>query len=242
MPRRGFVWRLASGAMRVPAGFLFLARTPSLWPLFVLPAFLALVLLVAGLRLGLFLGPWVEAHLGPAPESTAPWVVGLSAVLLRLATVGVSMALGFGLALALTAPVLEQVSRRVEAKVRGESVDQGRGLGFEAREAAIGGLYFLGAAALAFLIGLIPIAGPPLAALWAAYALAFQLTDPALTRRGLSFREKRAWHRAHRAESEGFGLAGLVAMLVPFANLFLGPAMAAGGTLLVLDAEARERR
>jgi len=241
-PHRSFAWRLAAGALRVPAGFLFLLRTPALWPLFALPAFLALVFLVAGVILGLFLGPWVEARLGPAPETAAPWLMGGAALLLRLATVGVSMALGFGLALALTAPVLEQVSRRVEAKVRGESVDLGKGLGFEAREAARGGIYFLAAAALAFLIGLIPIVGPPLAALWTAYALAFQLTDPPLTRRGLSFREKRAWHRAHRAESEGFGLAGLVAMLVPFANLFLGPAMAAGGTLLVLDVEARERR
>ena len=63
------------------------------------------------------------------------------------------------------------------------------------------------------------------------------MTDPALTRRGLSFREKRRWHRAWRAESMGFGLAGMVGLLVPFANLLLGPALVAGGTLLVLDLE-----
>ena len=35
----------------------------------------------------------------------------------------------------------------------------------------------------------------------------------------------------------GFGLAGMVVLLVPFANLLLGPALVAGGTLLVLDLE-----
>jgi uncharacterized protein involved in cysteine biosynthesis len=35
----------------------------------------------------------------------------------------------------------------------------------------------------------------------------------------------------------GFGLAGMVGLLVPFANLVLGPALVAGGTLLVLDLE-----
>jgi CysZ protein len=113
---------------------------------------------------------------------------------------------------------------------------------FEMREAARAAAYFLVMAALAFAIGLIPFVGPVLAALWAAYALSFQLTDPPLTRRGLSFREKRAWHRTHRAESEGFGLAGLVLLLVPFANLLLGPAMAAGGALLVHRVEAHQRR
>jgi CysZ protein len=81
------------------------------------------------------------------------------------------------------------------------------------------------------------LVGPVLAALWGAHALAFQAGDAALGRRGLTFREKRAWHRRWRAESEGFGLAGLVTLLVPFANLLLAPALAVGATLLVLDLE-----
>jgi uncharacterized protein involved in cysteine biosynthesis len=39
------------------------------------------------------------------------------------------------------------------------------------------------------------------------------------------------------AESIGFGLAGLVTLLVPLAILLIGPALAAGGTLLVLEFE-----
>ena len=91
-----------------------------------------------------------------------------------------------------------------------------------------------------FLLGLIPLVGPFLSLAWGGRAVAFQMTDPALTRRGLAFRDKRRWHRAWRAESTGFGLAGMVGLLVPLANLLLGPALVAGGTLLVLDLEAVE--
>lgn len=239
---RGPLARLLVGAWQVPAGFLLLARTPALWPLTVLPAFLALLFLAGGLVLGLVLGPLVADHLGPDPAHAPLWAVGGAAFLLRLATVAASMTFGFGLAMALTAPLIEQISRRVEAKVAGQVLDRGLGMRFEMREAARAAAYFLVMAALAFAIGLIPFVGPVLAALWAAYALSFQLTDPPLARRGLSFREKRAWHRTHRAESEGFGLAGLVLLLVPFANLLLGPAMAAGGALLVHRVEAHQRR
>ena len=37
------------------------------------------------------------------------------------------------------------------------------------------------------LVGFVPFVGPPLSALWAAHALAFQNTEPALGRRGLAF-------------------------------------------------------
>ena len=65
--------------------------------------------------------------------------------------------------------------------------------------------------------------------------MALQMTDPALTRRGLPFRARWGWHQEWLAESQGFGLAGMIGLLVPFANLLLGPALVAGGTLLVLS-------
>jgi CysZ protein len=207
----------------------------------VLPAVLALLFLAGGLLTGLALGPLAAERLGPDPARVSVGGLAIATFLLRLATVAAGMTLGFGLALALTAPVIEQISRRVEAKAAGQILDRGLGVRSELREAARAAAYFLAMAALAFAIGLVPFAGPVLAALWAAYALSFQLTDPPLARRGLSFREKRAWHRTHRAESEGFGLAGLVLLLVPFANLLLGPAMAAGGALLVLRVESDSR-
>jgi len=236
-PLPGVPRRLAAGAWHVPAGFAFLLRRPALLPLAALPVFLVVVCLAAGLVLGVFFGPAVEERFGPAPGSLPAGLAFVASLFLWLITVGTGMALGLGVALALAAPVLDQISRRVEALVRGRAFEHERGLGFEMLQALRGAFYFLLAAPGVFLLGLVPFAGPLLAALWGARALAFQLTDPPLTRRGLSFREKRDWHWRWLAESEGFGLAGMITLLVPFANLLLAPALAVGGTLLVLDLE-----
>ncbi len=191
---------------------------------------------MGGLLLGLWAAPFVEGRLvGGAPMAFRLDVV--AGFLAWLATLAAGAALGFGLALLLVAPVLDQLSRRVERIVRGAADDRGSGLAWEIKESLRGAFYFLAAAPGIFLFALIPLVGPAVAVLWAGFALAFQFSDPPLTRRGLSFREKRAWHRQNRAEAMGFGLAGLVALLIPFADLLVAPALAAGATLMVLDLE-----
>jgi uncharacterized protein involved in cysteine biosynthesis len=70
-----------------------------------------------------------------------------------------------------------------------------------------------------------------------ARAVAMQMTDFALTRRGAGLAEKVAWHRRWMPESQGFGLAGMVGLLVPFANLLIAPSLVTGATRLVLDVE-----
>jgi uncharacterized protein involved in cysteine biosynthesis len=229
--------RLAAGAWHVPAGFAFLFRNPRLLPLAILPVVLVMVFLIGGLVVGAFVGASVEAHLAPAPGHAPPWIALMASLLLWTAALGAGMVLGVGLALVLAAPVLDQLSRRVEAIVRGRTFEHARGLRFEVLESLRGSFYFLAAAPGVLLLGLIPLVGPALAAVWGAWALAFQLTDSPLSRRGLSFREKRAWHWRWLAESEGFGLAGMLTLLIPVANLLLGPALAVGGTLLVLSLE-----
>lgn len=235
--RPGFLRRAAAGAWHVPAGFAFLLRNPSLLSLALVPVLLAVVFLVGGLVLGIMLGPAVNARFAPSPDRMSPGLVLLATLLLWVGTIGASVALGFAVALLLAAPVLDLLSRRVEARVRGRADEEDKGLGFALGQSLLGQSYFLLAAPGVFLLGIIPLVGPILAALWGARALAFQLTDPSLSRRGLGFREKRAWHRQWLPESEGFGLAGLVTLLVPLANLLVAPALAAGGTLLVLELE-----
>ena len=237
-PRRpSLPLRAAAGAWHVPAGFGFLLRRPGLWPLAALPVVLAVVLVFLGLVLGVFAGARVEARFAPAPGSLPVFVELPVSLLLWTASLGSGVFLGLGIALVLASPILDQLSRQVEMLARGRVGDSGKGLRWETGQAVRGSLYFLAAAPGVFLLGLIPIVGPFLSVAWGGRAVAFQMTDPALSRRGLSFREKRAWHRAWRAESMGFGLAGMVGILVPFANLLLGPALVAGGTLLVLDLE-----
>jgi CysZ protein len=151
--------------------------------------------------------------------------------------IGAGVFLGLGVAMLLATPALEHLSRRVEARVRGVSVESSRGFVWELAQSLQGGFYFLLAAPGVFLLGLIPVVGPFFSALWGGRAVALQMTDPALTRRGLSLRERWRWHRRWRPESQGFGLAGMIGLLVPLANLLLGPALIAGGTLLVLSLE-----
>jgi uncharacterized protein involved in cysteine biosynthesis len=156
---------------------------------------------------------------------------------LWIATVGAEAFLGLGLALALAAPLLDQLSRRVEMRARGLLGDASPGLAFEVKQSLRGAVYFLIAAPVLFVLGFIPLVGPLLAVMWGARAVALQMTDPALSRRGLSFADKMRWHKEWRVETQGFGLAGMLGLIVPLANLLLGPALVTGGTLLVLELE-----
>jgi CysZ protein len=236
-PRPGLVRRVAAGAWHVPAGFGILLRSPRLWPLALLPAVLAALLLVLGAVAGYFLIPQVEARFAPTPGDRPVWVELPASLLLWTAVVGSGVFLGLGVALLLAAPILDLLSQRVEAKVRGSVADSSHGFLWELVQSLRGGLYFLLAVPGVFLLGLIPLVGPFLAVLWGGRAVAYQMTDPALTRRGLGFKERWRWHREWLPESQGFGLAGMVGLLVPLANLLLAPALVAGGTLLVLSLE-----
>ena len=238
--RPGIVRRVAAGAWHVPAGFAIILRYPRLWPLAALPVLLAAGLMFLGAVLGVFLIPWADAQVAPTPGSRPVWMELPTSLLLWTAMVGTGVFLGLGVALLLSAPALEQLSRQVEARVRGTAVDSSHGLVWELAQSLRGGLYFLLAAPGVFVLGLIPIIGPFLSVLLGGRAVAYQMTDPALTRRGVGFKGRWGWHRAWRPESQGFGLAGMVALLVPFANLLLGPALVAGGTLLVLSLEPLE--
>jgi uncharacterized protein involved in cysteine biosynthesis len=236
-PRPGVVRRLAEGAWHVPAGFAFLLRNPRLLALAFLPMVLAVVFLIGGLLLGIMLGPEVNARLAPPPERVLPGLVLLASLLLWMGTVGACVALGFAIAIVLAAPVLDLLARRVEARVRGQADEEQRGMRFAVAQSLRGAFYFLAADVGVFFLALVPIIGPVLALLWGARALSFQFTDFTLSRRGLAFREKRIWHRRWLAESEGFGLAGMVALFVPLANFLVAPALTVGATLLVLELE-----
>jgi len=235
--RPGVFRRAAAGAWHVPAGFVFLARNPPLWPWAILPAMLAVACIVAGFFLGLFVIPVLEKVLVPGEGKIAERLGFLLTVALWIGTVMAGMILGLAVALLLSSPILERISRQVEARICGEATERYRGLGWEMLQAFKGSMYFVLSAPVVLLLSLIPLVGPLAGTLWGAHALAFQQTDVPLARRGRDFRARREWHRRYRAESIGFGLAGLVTLLVPLANLLIGPALAAGGTLLVIEFE-----
>lgn len=218
------------------AGFGFLIRRPRLWPLAILPALIAVVCLLGGVLLAIYSVGWIENAILPSGNRLTT-LTFLLTITMYVGTIIAGLVLGLAVALLLSAPALEALSSRVDAMVRGGAVDHSRGWKWEMAQAFRGTLYFLIAAPGVLLLTLIPVIGPPLAILWGSYALAFQQTDAALSRRGMSFAERRAWHSFWKLESMGFGAAGLITLVVPFANFLVGPALAVGGTLLVLELE-----
>jgi CysZ protein len=227
--------RAAAGAWHVFSGLWFLLRNPGLWLLALLPAVLAAGGILIGVVLGAFSIRWFEQSVLPTQGSMSP----VSSLLLTLAFWAGAMAagilVGLALALVLAAPVLEVLSRRVEERQNGGAPAVGAGLRWEILEASKGIAYFLAAAPGVLIVSLIPLVGAPIALLWGSHALALQQSDPALTRRGLSFTARRAWHKRYRAESLGFGVAGWALLLIPFANLLLLPALTVGATRLVME-------
>ena len=233
----GILRRAAAGAWHIPAGFLLLLRTPRLWPLALLPSLLALACLLTGFGLAVFALPTVESALGPAPGSLPTWIALLVLLALWAGTLAAGVVLGLAVALLLAAPVLERLSHRTEVVIAGDAPGLSAGMRWELAQSLRSAAYFLAVAPFVLLLGLIPLLGPALAALWAAHALAVQQTEAPLVRRGLGFHDRRQWHRRWRAESLGFGLAAFLTLLVPLANLLLAPALAVGATLLVVDLE-----
>jgi len=233
-PRPGALRRGGAGAWHVFSGFWYLLRHPPLWPLAVLPTLLAAVCVIGGLFLGAYSMRWLEGMLLPAPGRLS---AGLGVVLmlaLGVGAVGAGVILGLAVALLLSAPILERMSRRVEEQVRGQ-VPNGSGWRFELAQSFKSALYFLAAAPVMILLSVVPVVGPVLGIVWGAHALALQQEELPLARRGLDFGARLRWHRRFLAESLGFGLAGLVLLVVPCANFLLAPALTVGGTLMVLE-------
>jgi uncharacterized protein involved in cysteine biosynthesis len=239
LPRRRprFARRMVAGAWHVLSGFWFLLRRPSFWPLAALPTLLAVGCVLSGIALGAFAIPWLETHLLPGRGKVAAGIGIVLSLALYLGALLAGAIAGLAVAMLLSAPLLEMLSRRVEAYVRVQVVEHEGGLKWEIAQAFRGALYFLFAAPVVFLLSLIPLLGPPLGLLWGAHSVAFQQTDMPLARRGMDFGQRRAWHRQYRPESMGFGLVGLAFLFVPLANFLLASALTVGGTLMVLELE-----
>jgi len=238
--RPGLLVRAAAGAWHVPAGLGFLLRNRSLWSLALAPASVALLLLNLGLVGGAFLAPVIENRFAPS-QAHLPAVLGLALTLsLWFGVVVAAMALGLAVSLLVTAPLLERLSRKVEAQLGGRGAGRVPSERWDFASSMRSGLVFVGAALVALAAAIVPFVGPLLSTAVSAPLLAYQALDPALSRRELRFDAKKVWHLQWRGEVLGFGLAALVALLVPAVNALLPPALAVGAARLVLDLEGME--
>jgi len=234
--RPGIVRRFAAGAWHLLSGVLFVSVRPRLWLLAIVPAGLGSALTVLGALLGWYTLRVVERTLLPGAGALPEWLSASLIVSLGLATVAGGASLGLAVSLVVCAPLLDRLAARVVALLRGEQAALGD-LRQDSVRSVKAALVFAGAVLILLLLALTPILGPLVALLWGGYALAFQQTEPALTRLGQTYSERRAWHREWRWESLGFGVAGLVALAVPLVQLLVVPALTVGATLLVLEIE-----
>lgn len=95
--------------------------------------------------------------------------------------------------------------------------------------------YYLPRAFLIFILFFIPLINVIAPALWFlfnAWFMALQYLDYPTEAHRIRLSECKAWMKAHRALSLGFGLAVLVGLMIPVVNFFAIPAAVAGATAL----------
>lgn len=239
-------------------GMGFLRRERRLWPLASIPVIVAALLVVlAGslfwVRLEMIHDAWVSSL--PILEATNWWAwiwVGPGKLLLWLVGwLGVVMAFAFSLLAALllanlvSAPLLDQLSQRVESIAHGQVVSGATGVsGWVAetlRSFAAESRRLVFISAVWVVLGLIGFVVPggqlvtgPLLIVTTVLFLPLDYAGFALDRRRVSFRSRRRWLWANLSTMTGFGGLAFLACLVPGLNLMIMPAMVTAGTLLVL--------
>jgi CysZ protein len=232
---------VAAGAWHVLGGFLFLLRHARLWPIAALPALLGVLLIFVGGALGMLSLISVEHAVAPHyVRLPAGWSL---AVMLALwtTTIAVGIVAGLTLALLLSAPLLDHLSRRTEDLLLRRRPDPLRLAPLSIAQSFRSALVLAAMLPLAFGLGILPLLGPPLLFTWTAYALACQQSEAPLLHRGLDAAGRRLWQRDWRWECLGFGAAGLIALVVPVVNFLIVPALAVGMARLVVEVDALRR-
>lgn len=228
------------GLVLLARGFALWRRRPGLMALGLLPAAIVGALFVAGLIA-------LSASLPGLTQAMTPFADGwpeLWATVFRIA-VGTAL-LGAALVLVVVTftavtllvgePFYERIWRAVETDAGTADLEGDYGFW---RSVADGLSLIgrgLGTALLAALLGLVPVVGGALSAVFGVvltgWLVADELTSRAFTARGLTRPARRRLMRRHRARVLGFGVATQLTFLVPFGAVATMPAAVAGATLL----------
>lgn len=234
-----------TGASFLAGGFRNWPRRPGMMALGLVPAAIVGVVLLAGLiGLGMAL-PGITDAITPFADG---WP-GLWATVIRLA-VGTALlgaalvvvAVSFtALTLIVGEPFYGRIWRSVErdldaGSVGGTEIDVDYGFWRSVADGVRLVARGIAGAFVALLIGLIPVAGSVLGAVFAVaftgWLLADELSSRALTARGLDHPARTAILRTHRARMLGFGVATQLCFMVPLGAVVTMPAAVAGATAL----------
>ena len=187
---------------------------------------------VAGWLTG-FADPWTEPF-----RSAVRAVVGLAVVVLAIVVGALTFT---AVVLTVGDPWYERISRSVEERLGDAPPERDEPLLRGVLRAARDGLALLlasvGVGVVSFLLGLIPVVGPVLGAVFGAtsggWFLALELTGTPFDARGIALGERWRVLARSRARTLGFGVATWVLFLVPLGAVVAMPAAVGGATLLV---------
>ena len=246
-----------TGAGTLLRGFRAWGADPRAMLLGLIPGAVSLVVLAAGVTVLIANADGLGDSLGHGIGGDG-WFGDVLAVAVAIGVVAagalVAVAVFTALTLAIGQPFFEAISRRVdEREDRRADPLGGRAAYAEVQEhwarALVRGLgeglltivISLGVSLGLFLLGLIPLAGSPLAfatgAIVGGRLLAIELTAYPLSRRGIITRRDRIVAlRPYRVRMVAFGAAAFVLFLVPLGALLTMPAAIAGATLLARHA------
>lgn len=212
------------------------------------PALIVAILFLAALiALGLTL-PGIAEWLTPFAAGWDPfWAAALRAVVavaLLAGAVMLAVTTFTAVTLLIGEPLYDRVWRSVEREQVGAIPESRYSFWSAAGDAGSLVLRGVGIAILSAVMGFIPVAGTIAAAvtgtLLTGWALADELTQRALTARGLTAAQRRQLLTRSRARVLGFGVATQLCFLVPGGAIAVMPAAVAGSTLLSHDLLARD--
>lgn len=238
------VTAFAHGAGFLLAGMRMWRRRPGLMLLGIVPALLALVLLVAVLvLLVLFADDLIDWATPFADDWSTLWRPVLRIGLYVATVVGalfLSVVTFTALTLAIGDPFYEKIWRETELMLGGDVPEHGVGWLRQVRDAGILVLIGLATTVAVFVVGLVPvvgpIAGPVLGVVVAGRAVAGELVSRALEARGMDRAARQELLAGQRPALLGFGVVVQLCFLVPFGAVLMMPAAVVGSTMLAREA------
>ncbi|MHC1558144.1 EI24 domain-containing protein [Actinomycetospora sp. C-140] len=222
-------------------------RTPRLLLLGAIPALIVSIFYVAGIVALVAWLPELTSGLTPFADGWSGTARTIARVAAGAALVGAAGAIAVvtfvAVTLAVGGPFYEKLAEIVDEQVgpvpAAAEPSWVRSIARGARD----GLVLVGLSVLAaiplFLLGLIPVVGPVLAPVCAALVggrlLMIELAAPALQRRGLDFRGRRALLRTRRLLTWGVGIPTYLLAVIPFVAIVAIPSGSAAATLLARE-------
>jgi CysZ protein len=237
------------GVRDASRGARYLAGKPTLWPLVVAPALLALFALVGvGWLVVVWTAPIVDWAVGFLPDIMSGIVGGLLELVLIAVLAFAGYVAFITAATLMAAPFNEMLSEAIECQLAGAPAspfslprfvkDIGMGIAHALRRVVSYAITM----GLLFVVGVaVPVLGPVAYAAGGAVVTArftaYDAMDAVWARKSLPYAAKLAYLTRHRARTYGLGAAIAVMLAVPVLNFFAPSIGAAGATLLYLDAD-----